>query len=163
MDEDLRAKFMRRKELDQEVRLRVPVGTTLTPEHAAEWERIDTDNTAFLKAVIAEYGWPGSDLIGHDGAIAAWLFCQHADRDPAFQAECLPLLEAAARAGQARLCDWAYLEDRVRVAAGLPQRFGSQYGQDGPRDIEDPEHLDELRAQVGLEPHADYDRRIRCT
>jgi hypothetical protein len=53
------------------------------------------------------------------------------------------------------------LEHRVRVADGRPQRFGSQYGPEGPREIEDCGQLDERRAEVGLEPHADYDRRIR--
>lgn len=88
---------------------------------------MDIDNMAFLKTVIAEYGWPGHDLVGEDVATSAWLFAQHADRDPEFQRERLPLPEAAAQAGQARLQDWACLVNRVRVADGRPQLYGSQY------------------------------------
>ncbi|MEV6863790.1 DUF6624 domain-containing protein [Streptosporangium subroseum] len=60
--------------------------------------------------------------------------------------------------------DLAYLIDRVRVGEKRPQLYGTQYhAPDGalvPRPIEDREHLDERRAQVGLEPHADYDRSM---
>lgn len=61
----------------------------------------------------------------------------------------------------------AYLTDRCRVAAGQPQVYGTQYDSDGfdgnlrPHLIEDPERLDARRAAVGLEPHAEYDRRMR--
>lgn len=165
MNEELRAELLRREVLDQGVRTRVPSGQPLPPGLLEEWERVDTDNTAFLKAVIAEYGWPGRDMVGEDGAISAWLFAQHADRDPEFQRGCLPLLKAAARAGQARLQDWAYLVDRVRVAGRRPQLYGTQYTGDEngtwPQPIQDPEHLDERRAAVGLGPHADYDELMR--
>jgi hypothetical protein len=40
-------------------------------------------------------GWPGSTLVGTDGAHAAWLIVQHADADPALQEKCLKLMTAA--------------------------------------------------------------------
>jgi hypothetical protein len=52
----------------------------------------------------------------------------------------------------------AYLEDRIALFEGRPQRFGTQTVDD-PRDgrsrpwaLADPEHIGELRASVGLEP-----------
>lgn len=60
----------------------------------------------------------------------------------------------------------AYLEDRVRVNAGQPQLYGTQYTVTDesirPCPIEDPGRLDERRAQAGLEPFADYQARMRA-
>ncbi|HVS09903.1 MAG TPA: DUF6624 domain-containing protein, partial [Planctomycetota bacterium] len=64
----------------------------------------------------------------------------------------------------------ARLADRVQVARGLPQRYGTQYRlrRAGERTvlepstpIEDPERLDERRAAMGLEPHETYLARLR--
>jgi hypothetical protein len=60
----------------------------------------------------------------------------------------------------------AYLDDRVRVGMGEPQSYGTQFGEDadgrfGPEPIENPEHLDERRAEVGMEPFAEYEARMR--
>jgi len=60
----------------------------------------------------------------------------------------------------------AYLKDRVRVNAGGSQLYGTQFtaaaGTLRPHPIEYPARLDERRAQAGLEPHADYEARIRA-
>ncbi|MFI7642264.1 DUF6624 domain-containing protein [Nonomuraea sp. NPDC049400] len=164
-DTRLRDELLERMNRDQEVRTGIPRGATWTDEQIAEFDAVDARNAAFLKRVIARYGWPGRDLVGEEAAHAAWLLAQHADQDVAFQRECLPLLEKAAAAGQATWADYAYLVDRVCVAAGSPQVYGTQYGmRDGQLEfqpIEDLDHLDERRARVGLEPHAEYDRLHR--
>lgn len=73
---------------------------------------------------------------------------------------CLGLLEAAVEAGEAEAKDLAYLFDRVRVAEGQPQRYGTQFtitnGQLEPAPLEDPANVDERRASVGLMPLAEY-------
>ena len=43
---------------------------------------IDRKNTARMKEIIENKGWPGKSLVGGDGAHAAWLLVQHADREP---------------------------------------------------------------------------------
>lgn len=160
-DPDLRMELLHRRDRDQAIRTTIPKREPW-PEHIRqECRRVDADNTTFMKSVITEHGWPGHELVAEDGARAAWLLVQHADQDPQFQAACLELLRAAVAAGQARPAELAYLTDRVRVAQGRPQPYGTQYGPSGPHPIEDPEHLDERRAQVGLGPHAEYDRTVR--
>jgi len=68
--------------------------------------------------------------------------------------------------GKASPAHLAYLEDRVRVNAGQPQRYGTQFtvtgGEFGPHPIEDPHRLDERRAEAGLEPFADYQARMQA-
>ncbi|MFJ2555734.1 MULTISPECIES: DUF6624 domain-containing protein [unclassified Streptomyces] len=55
----------------------------------------------------------------------------------------------------------------VLVAAGELQVYGTQYTDDADgsnlrlQPVTDPDQLDERRAAVGLEPSAEYDRRMR--
>ena len=121
----------------------------------------DEPRTARLEEIVEEHGWPGYDLVGEDGEEAAWVLAQHADLDPDFQAEALELLRDAVAEGQASPGNLAYLEDRVAVAQGRPQVYGTQMGcrKKGPvpaTPIEDPAGLDERREEAGLPPHAEY-------
>jgi hypothetical protein len=80
---------------------------------------------------------------------------RHADQDVEFQRSCLAMLGEAVAAGRASARALAYLTDRVRVADGLDQVFGTQYAMvDGvftPHPIEDRENLDRRRADAGME------------
>ncbi|MFI9591177.1 DUF6624 domain-containing protein [Nonomuraea sp. NPDC052265] len=165
LDVELRDELLRRMDRDQAVRTVAPLGVPLPREIDEEWDAVDTGNTAFMKGLIAERGWPGNDMVGEEAAHVAWVLIQHADLDLEFQRSCLPLLRAAVDAGQAKASDLAYLIDRVRVAEGRPQVYGTQYwvqdGVFGPRPTEDPDRLDKRRAEVGLAPQADYGRTMR--
>jgi hypothetical protein len=157
----LRAELLQMREQDQEIRT-APAARNPDAAYLARWAAIDEANTARLKAIVAQHGWPGAAMVGDDGARAAFLIVQHADRDRAFQREMLPLLQAASEAGQVSRQEYAYLVDRVRVGEGKPQLYGSQSQQapDGtkwiPWPIEDETHVDERRRAVGLGPLADY-------
>jgi hypothetical protein len=165
IDAKLRAELLARREEDQRIRKAVVgSGGRLTPEQRAEWERIDEANTTWLNDLVDARGWPGKSLVGEDGADAAWLFAQHADRHPPLQRKFLDLLRAAVAAGEASATDLAYMEDRIRVAEGRPQLYGTQFTgvvvRYEPFPIEDEEHVDERRASVGLGPLADYAAQI---
>ena len=102
-------------------------------------------------------------LVGEMAAGGAFLLLQHADLET--QKKYLPLLREATAAGEAKSADLPLLEDRVRMLDGEKQLYGSQLmrGEDGKPalwPIEDEEHVDERRAQVGLEPIADYLKRF---
>jgi hypothetical protein len=93
--------------------------------------------SCWLGEVLSARGWPGRTLAGEDGAAAAWLLAQHADRDPGRQRAFLDALRGAVAGGEASPAHLAYLEDRVRVNAEQPQLYGTQFtvidGQFGPR------------------------------
>ncbi|HLK74660.1 MAG TPA: DUF6624 domain-containing protein [Streptosporangiaceae bacterium] len=151
MDTALRAELLRRMDIDQAAR------------HARDMAAVaaaDADNLPWLQQVVAEHGWPGASMVGTDGAHAAWLLAQHADRDPAFQRECLGLLAAAVEAGEATRSELAYLTDRVLLAEGQPQEYGTQVtvrdGQHVPNNLRDPDTADQRRAAMDLTPLADY-------
>jgi len=126
---------------------------------------IDVRNTARMKEIIAQVGWPTKTLVGERAAQGAWLLVQHADLDLAFQKECLGLLEKAVAAGEASGRNLAYLTDRVRVAEGKPQYYGTQFhmveGKLVPRPIEDEANVDARRAAVGLGTMADYAEQMQ--
>jgi hypothetical protein len=155
MDDALRAELLRRVAKDQAARKSLDIDGM---------READGENLPWLKAVIAEHGWPGTSLVAADGAQAAWLLAQHADADPAFQRQCLDLLTAAVAAGEASERNLAYLTDRVLLAEGQPQVYGTQMTNSGghyvPRNLRDPDSVDERRAAVGLGPIAEYMRRF---
>jgi len=158
MDTELRAELLRRMEKDQAAI--GAAGSSVLKAVAAGKEAVLAGNLSWLKQVIADVGWPGISLVGEDGAFAAWLLAQHADRDPVFQRRCLDLMAGAAARGEASWRDVAYLTDRVLLAGGKPQQYGTQAaGRDGryvARDLRDPAGVDERRARVGLGPLAGY-------
>ena len=126
---------------------------------------IDAESTAFLKAMIAERGWPTISEIGEDGAGAAWLLAQHADADPAFQAQVLGLMEPLVEAGEAKGGHFALLTDRVRLAKGEPQVYATQFetGDDGvmrPQTTIDWANVEARRAEVGLPTLEVYGERM---
>jgi hypothetical protein len=129
-----------------------------TGETDAVWD--DGPRTERLAEIIDEHGWPGHDLVGEDGASAAWVIAQHSDLDADFQREALDLMRDAVARDDADPTELAYLEDRVGLADGGPQMYGTQIGcVDGraePAELAEPDRVDDLRAEVGLEPLADY-------
>jgi len=121
-----------------------------------------TTRTDRLAEILDEHGWPGWDLVGEDGSTAAWVIVQHADLDSELQQQAVELLRAAAEDGQASMGDLAYLEDRVAVAAGEDQQYGTQIRCDPGGDpvaatpIADEVNVDARRADAGLPPLDDY-------
>ena len=119
--------------------------------------RVHQRNAERLRQIIETVGWPGADLVGSDGAEAAWLILQHAISEPDLLRRALPVLKAAAREGKADAAHAAMLEDRIRFFEGRPQRYGTQFDWDAdgslsPGEVEDPEELADRRAAVGLPP-----------
>lgn len=149
LDQELQAELLEMMEQDQAER---------SPEYTGEWN--DQERTDRLAEIVDEHGWPGSDLVGADGASAAWVIAQHSDLDPEFQQRALELMRPAAEAGLADLGELAYLEDRVALNTGGEQVYGTQIGcVDGvpePAPLADPETVDERRAEVGLDPLDEY-------
>ncbi|GAB4472597.1 MAG: hypothetical protein Kow00124_10710 [Anaerolineae bacterium] len=151
---------------------------------------IDRRNTRRMKRIIARHGWPAQSDVGPKAARAAWLLVHHADHDHMFQRACLAHLRAAVGRGEASPRSLAYLTDKVLVAEGRPQIYGTQvfdtrqldvlYRLSGkelmdamgrlysgsssqplqPLPIEDEANVDHRRAEVGLPPMRVYIAQI---
>jgi len=148
----LREDILRRRDADQEARKAVFKGE---PDALARAMRVDDENAEWLRRILPEWGWPGYSLVGEDGAHAAWLLAQHADRHPALQKQCLTLLEQAVASGEASAADLAFLSDRVLLASGDSQIYGTQLttrdGRFAACRLRDPETVNARRAAVGLD------------
>lgn len=137
-----------------------------SPEMKAKWATIhvsDSINLLKVTRILDEYGWLGSDKVGGRGNMAIFLVIQHADLE--HQVKYLPMMREAVKAGNARGSSLALLEDRVALRQGKRQIYGSQIGRDQEGNghyvlpLDDPMHVDERRAEVGLPPLADYLKR----
>lgn len=127
----------------------------------------EEERQARLWTILDDYEcWPGRSLVGDDGAEAAWLVAQYAVFDPGLQRRCLDLLELAVATDEAPAAQYACLYDRVRMADGRDQLYGSQFvfddhGEIAPWPIEAAEHVDERRARMGLVPMAEHTAAMR--
>lgn len=120
----LRQELLKRVSEDQRIRNELIKKGIDHPDPAllAQMKRIDGINTARIKVIIKQHGWPGPKLIGRDGTDAFFLLAQHAD--PAFQKKLLPLVQNAYRHGILTGQNYALFTDRVLVQSGKPQRYG---------------------------------------
>ncbi|MGB3471316.1 MAG: DUF6624 domain-containing protein [Erythrobacter sp.] len=153
------------KPIDGETDRRVPVlddneEAVLAALVWSELAHVDFGNTAWLRREVAKRGWPKQSEVGEKASNAAWLIVQHADHDPAFQYRALKLMEPLVEQREVSPQEYAYLYDRVMLKLAGKQRYATQVtcegGQRVARPLEEPERVDGLRAEVGLEPFAEY-------
>jgi hypothetical protein len=170
MAEDLRKSLIALAEKDRLTRERLVAEGAFFEGYHPEMQALHESNADRLAEIIPTYGWPTAEIVGPDGAEAAWLIVQHAISRPAFQKACLTHLQEAADAGSAPPWQPAMLLDRIRMFEGLPQIYGTQFdwddaGEMSPVRIQDPASVDDLRAKIGLpslkESLAKYRARIR--
>lgn len=120
----------------------------------------DSINGISIKAILDNYGWLGTDVVGEQGNSTLFLVIQHSDQ--ATQEKYLPMMRDAVKNGKARVSDLALLEDRVALKQGKRQIYGSQIGQNTKtklyyvEPLEDPANVDKRRSDVGLDPIAVY-------
>lgn len=162
---ELRDELLRMVDEDQAARRAAGAAQFKDAAANERMKAIDVKNTARMKEIIAQVGWPTKTLVGERASKGAWLLVQHADLDPAFQKQCLPLLEKSVEAGEGTKKELAYLTDRILVAEGKPQRYGTQFhtvdGKLVPRPIEDEANVDARRAAVGLGTLAEYNEQMQ--
>lgn len=158
MNDTLRTELIQMDDHDQTVRAELAAEGSLFDGYHPRMAAVHDANAARLKAIIAEHGWPTEQLVGVDGAKAAHRIAQHSINHPGFMRECRMLLDDASARGEVPRWQFAYIDDRIRVYEGLPQRYGTQWrgAPDGlePYPLEDPAGVDARRAELGLPPLA---------
>lgn len=154
LNQALRTELIQMDDHDQAVRAELAADGSLYEGYHPRMAAVHDANAARLRAIILEFGWPIERLVGSDGAKAAHRIAQHSINHPDFMRECRKLLDEASARGEAPRSQFAYIDDRIRVYEGLPQRYGTQWrgGPTGlePYPLEDSAHVDERRAALGL-------------
>jgi hypothetical protein len=158
VNEALRQELVAMRAEDLRVRDELVAADELGGHYVPRMEAVHIKNAARLRQLIAKHGWPTEEIAGKDGAEAAWFIAQHAIGEPQFQRTALKLLQAVVDQGKVPAWHAGYLEDRIAMQEGRPQRFGTQWMED-PRDglirpwkLAQPENVNRLRASVGLDP-----------
>jgi len=157
-DAALRDRLLQMRDLDQTAR---GLKLSSSPSAASSQERLqhltetDLQLTSELKSIIAEKGWPTITLVGIDASDAAMLLLTHTP-DHAWQLFLIPQLEQLADSRKIDAAPLALVVDKESVAAGRPQRYGSQFklvnGHMAMYAVEDPGNLDTIRARGMLPP-----------
>ncbi len=157
-------------ELDQNLRWKVKnieENTSLSIEERkfkkdSLWDIIfhqDSINLLTVEKIIDKYGWLSSGEIGSFANSALFLVIQHSS-SLTVQEKYLPIIRAAVRQRKCPPQSLALLEDRVSIRKGKRQIYGSQLkminGTLQVLPIEDPDNVDSRRAEVGLQPLAEY-------
>lgn len=167
---DVRAQLEALLEADQaplKALLTVGLPSLSAPDRAAadaliaeEMSRLSAANVRAVVEMVPPEGWFSSKVYGEDAATGAFLIVQHAD--VGLQKRFLPAIEAFARRGEAQWSHYALMFDRIAVAEGRPQRYGTQMlceaGRMVPAPTEDPARLEARRAPMGFRwpTYADY-------
>lgn len=122
-------------------------------------EQKDRLNLIKIRKILDEKGWVGKDKVGQQANQTLFLVIQHSDLK--VQQTYLPMMREAVKKGNAMASSLALLEDRVAIGEGRMQIYGSQIGTKPDNShyvlpLEDPDHVDQRRAGVGLGPLAEY-------
>ncbi|WP_447896454.1 DUF6624 domain-containing protein [Stenotrophomonas acidaminiphila] len=97
-DPELRGELLRMRDADQAVR-----DLPLTTEGEGRvLSAVDAVHSARLKAIVAAHGWPTVAQVGQDGADAASLVAQQADKDPPFQRSVAEAMQPSVARGRVR-------------------------------------------------------------
>ncbi|WP_254574419.1 DUF6624 domain-containing protein [Stenotrophomonas acidaminiphila] len=126
-------------------------------ELQAKIAEADRENTRKIKQVFDEVGFPTREMVGIDGVSTALLLVQHADEDPEFQKRALTLAEPLMKTRGMSRRQYAMLTDRVALASGHPQIFGTQMMLENGTYVLQPtldlENLDRRRREMALGPY----------
>lgn len=138
-----------------------------TPEEGQFWAKqtiLDSINMDKVEAIIAEVGYPGSNMVGDTLKHVAASVIMH---NPKRQAKYVTLIWRAATVGDVQPLEAATLEDRVLMFSGKNQKYGTQMKYDTIQidhstgsivtklriwPIENLKIVDSLRTTIGLYP-----------
>ena len=129
-------------------------------------KRMETDARTGrdVRAIFQEVGVPTRSTVGPEAARQFVIMVQH--QPPELRRAVLPKLRENVDRGEADPGDFAMMFDRAQVDDGKMQRYGANFacqpdGTLGPSPIDDAEHVDVRRAELGLLPMRLYARLLR--
>lgn len=129
---------------------------TLRGNTDLEFDVVRVEHANRFEEIVSTYGWPTIEMVGDDGARAAWIIVQHADHDKDFQRRMLKIMKPLALKDQIDPANYAYLYDRTHS----PQLYGTQGqcqgGKFKPFPVEDIETIDSRRESLKMGAAEEY-------
>ena len=164
----IRLELLNIRDQDQSIRLIAieakkahPNDTLLLRMVYQKMKTIDQESSDIISGIIDQYGWLGKDKIGSEANQVLFLGIQHID-DLVIQSKYLPIIRAAVQQGSAEPWHLGFLTDRMLMNQGKKQIYGTQIitskkpGDSYVVPLENPDKVNELRKEIGLEPLEDY-------
>lgn len=124
------------------------------------------NNCELAQQIFSKNGYPGFDLVGEQTSKNYWLIVQHCDSFPKFQIDILEAMRQEVSKNNANAKNFAFLFDRVRINSCQQQVYGTQVQYDlekgvaFPKTLENQKDINEIRAEIGLEPLEKYLERL---
>jgi hypothetical protein len=155
----IKVELMKRFEVDQKVRKGIDP-TKIDQSQMDLMQKTDTENTLYLKNLVATHGWTDVNRFGANTSNAAFFIVQHSG-DVALMQAVLPEIEKDVKAKHLDAQAYAFLYDRTQIMVGKKQRFGTQIGvtEDGNLlvlALEDTARVEIFRKEIGLFPLSQY-------
>jgi hypothetical protein len=128
----------------------------------AEEAEIFERHIPILKNIYNTLGYPTIELVGKESSSRFFTLVQHSDSDVEFQEAMLVEITKELKKGNVSGKNYAFLTDRVQIAQGKPQIFGTQLdyntdiGQAFPKSLTDSINVNKRRKEIGLEPVEEY-------
>ncbi|AQW95813.1 DUF6624 domain-containing protein [Elizabethkingia anophelis] len=161
---DIRLKLLDVQSKDQSIRLiyqelkkTYTDDSDLVKSASEKMKKIDLESVDIVTKIIDKYGWLGKDKIGKEANETLFLGIQHID-DLVVQSKYLPAIKDAVKKGNAEPWHLAFLTDRILMNQGKKQIYGTQkiitknHETSYIIPLENPEKVDELRKEIGLDP-----------
>ncbi|MBI2414610.1 hypothetical protein HYV31_02055 [candidate division WWE3 bacterium] len=129
-----------------------------------QMKEIDEKSTKFITEVLKDFGLPTISKVGKKSSFQSWKLVQHSP-DINLQEKYLELMEKNMEDVNKR--DYAYLKDRVLLAQGKQQIYGTQFtktseGKYEPINLWDISNVDTRRKEVELDTLSEnIDRMIK--
>ena len=141
------------KLLDEDTHIRNEYIKTKEEKYLEQMKEIDAESTDFIIKILSEFGFPTISKVGKKPSFHAWKLVQHSP-DTKLQEKYLALMEENLEDVNKR--DFAYLKDRVLLAQGKQQIYGTQFNKvdDGryvPINLWDIENVNARRKEVELD------------
>lgn len=116
------------------------------------------ENEKRLVELLDQFGWPTTSEVTEYAAAGAALIINHTTYE--LRSKYFPMLEEAFKKGEAQPLRYAKMRDRLLVEEGKEQLYGTQIKFEDlirePYPVEDPEYVDQRRAEIGLGPLKPY-------
>lgn len=122
-------------------------------------ERID----AFFKETLRRCGWPGRSKVGQGASMGFAMMVVNSDGNSPLQRYSRWLMEKEiSMKGEVPRELFAILTDKLLLSEMKPQRYGTQLDFSfKARPVEDKDRVDQLRAEMGMMPLAEYEETVR--
>ena len=162
---ELRERLLAREQSDQRLRKELLKQTdrARVVRMTEELREFDRSTAVQIAVALRLYGYPTKSAVGRDGSKAAWLLVQHCDQDPWLQKAALQMMRPLIDLDEVDPADYAYLADRIAVAQGAAQRYGTQFDGTKPFPIQNEIDVNVRRFAMGMNSLESYTKQIESS